>query len=326
MQASGLVALGYQYFDLDDCWAGGRHANGTVYAQDSFPSGTLRPLADVVHAAGMRFGMYTCRGESTCASRPGSLGHESLDAETYAAWGVDLLKVRGGRRRGESESYCPVCVCVRIVLTCTSNTMHTHTHRIRTNDRSNHISKEDSCFVVGDNESLAIEQYSRMRDALNATGRPILFALCGWFPWCDTHGYNMRRDETGRDDTICDHAVALWACWCYPAVCCVLFCSLCSTMFAQLGALCCLCFHRFHPHLLPQHPLHPPLSHASLARRPRHSRRTICRYASDTFSEIGNMRRIGLDTSNWPAVLSNVDTNAFLAGHAKVRTIAKMLI
>ena len=48
--------------------------------------------------------------------------------------------------------------------------------------------KEDSCFTAGDNETLAVEQYTRMRDALNSTGRPIVFALCGWFPWyghCD---------------------------------------------------------------------------------------------------------------------------------------------
>lgn len=42
--------------------------------------------------------------------------------------------------------------------------------------------KEDSCSAPTDhNASLA--QYALMRDALNATGRPIYFALCGWSSW-----------------------------------------------------------------------------------------------------------------------------------------------
>jgi alpha-galactosidase len=173
LHSHGLIDLGYTYFNLDDCWAGGREPNGTIYAEpSSFPSRSLKPLADYAHSFGMKFGTYTCRGDKTCASRPGSLGHERIDAETYALWGVDYLK-------------------------------------------------EDSCFTQGDNHSLAIEQYSLMRDSLNATGRPIFFSLCGWFPW-----------------------------------------------YAEFSAA------------------------------------------------LGNAWRIGLDDSNWLAVLSNIDTNANLAQHA----------
>jgi alpha-galactosidase len=39
--------------------------------------------------------------------------------------------------------------------------------------------KEDSCNSGG-NESVQIAAYAKMRDALNATGYPIWFALCGW--------------------------------------------------------------------------------------------------------------------------------------------------
>jgi len=41
--------------------------------------------------------------------------------------------------------------------------------------------KSDSCYATG-NSSEAFSQYATMRDALNATGRPIWFALCGWLP------------------------------------------------------------------------------------------------------------------------------------------------
>ncbi len=67
------------------------------------------------------------RGFKTCAGRPGSLGYETKDANTYASWGVDYLKL-------------------------------------------------DSCFTNGTAPEVA---YSIMRDALNATGRPIFFSLCG---------------------------------------------------------------------------------------------------------------------------------------------------
>jgi alpha-galactosidase len=67
------------------------------------------------------------RGYKTCAGRPGSLGYETKDANTYAAWGVDYLKL-------------------------------------------------DSCHTNG---TPAVVEYSIMRDALNATGRPIFYSLCG---------------------------------------------------------------------------------------------------------------------------------------------------
>jgi len=43
--------------------------------------------------------------------------------------------------------------------------------------------KEDSCYADSDHHDVAIADYMRMRDALNATGRPIFFSLCGWHTW-----------------------------------------------------------------------------------------------------------------------------------------------
>ena len=52
MVETGLRDLGYQYLNLDDCWAKGRHSDGAVFADPSkFPSGTLKPLADYVHSS-----------------------------------------------------------------------------------------------------------------------------------------------------------------------------------------------------------------------------------------------------------------------------------
>jgi alpha-galactosidase len=42
--------------------------------------------------------------------------------------------------------------------------------------------KEDSCSASQDHNT-AFQEYGKMRDALNATGRPIYFSLCGWNSW-----------------------------------------------------------------------------------------------------------------------------------------------
>ena len=42
--------------------------------------------------------------------------------------------------------------------------------------------KYDSCYASNAHET-AFQQYGAMRDALNATGRPVLFSLCGWNAW-----------------------------------------------------------------------------------------------------------------------------------------------
>ncbi|WP_328320884.1 NPCBM/NEW2 domain-containing protein [Kribbella sp. NBC_00382] len=93
--SSGLAKAGYQYVNVDDCWgekdrdpATGRY----VASHQRFPSG-IKALADYVHGKGLKLGIYTSAGTETCArTMPGSLGHEELDAKTFAEWGVDLLK------------------------------------------------------------------------------------------------------------------------------------------------------------------------------------------------------------------------------------------
>jgi alpha-galactosidase len=63
-----------------------------VYAHSKRLLAGIKPVADYVHSRNMSFGIYTARGSSTCMGRPGSDGHEALDARTFASWGVDYLK------------------------------------------------------------------------------------------------------------------------------------------------------------------------------------------------------------------------------------------
>ena len=123
---SGLRDAGFVYINLDDGWAVGRDANGTIMADPKrFPSG-LKNLADYLHSRSLKFGLYTARGSRTCLGRPGSDAHEQQDADFYASIGVDYLK-------------------------------------------------EDSCG--GTVNGSVWQQYGRMQEALNRTGRPIWFSI-----------------------------------------------------------------------------------------------------------------------------------------------------
>jgi alpha-galactosidase len=93
MVSSGMRDAGYQFVNIDDCWQVSRDAQGTIVADPAgFPSG-IKALADYVHSKGLKLGIYTDAGTLTCQKRPGSLGHEIQDMKTYAAWGVDYVKI-----------------------------------------------------------------------------------------------------------------------------------------------------------------------------------------------------------------------------------------
>ena len=52
----------------------------------------MKAVGDMIHEAGLWFGIYSSAGTMTCAKRPGGLGYEDMDAMDYASWGVDYLK------------------------------------------------------------------------------------------------------------------------------------------------------------------------------------------------------------------------------------------
>ncbi|GLZ28763.1 alpha-galactosidase [Lentzea sp. NBRC 105346] len=127
----GLKDVGYQYVNLDDCWAKTtRDSNGNLVPDPvRFPNG-IKALADYVHSKGLKIGIYTSAGTKTCntAGFPGALGHEQQDANLFASWGIDYLKY-------------------------------------------------DNCNNQGVD---AVQRYTKMRDALKNTGRPIVYSICEW--------------------------------------------------------------------------------------------------------------------------------------------------
>jgi alpha-galactosidase len=90
--SSGMKDAGYVYVVIDDCWHGQRDSLGFIHPDPKrFPSG-MKALADYIHSKGLKFGIYSCAGRTTCGGRPASRGHEYQDALSYASWGVDYLK------------------------------------------------------------------------------------------------------------------------------------------------------------------------------------------------------------------------------------------
>jgi alpha-galactosidase len=92
--SSGLKDAGYTYVNIDDTWSNiaGRASDGSLQADPTkFPNG-IGPVADHVHSAGLKLGIYGDRGTATCGGYPGSQAHETQDAATFASWGVDYLK------------------------------------------------------------------------------------------------------------------------------------------------------------------------------------------------------------------------------------------
>lgn len=104
IKKSGLRDLGYQYIVLDDCWSSGRASNGALIPDATkFPNG-MGYLGSQLHADGFGFGIYSSAGTKTCAGYPGSLGYETIDANTWASWGVDYLKYDNCNNNGEAGS------------------------------------------------------------------------------------------------------------------------------------------------------------------------------------------------------------------------------
>ncbi|HEY5462020.1 MAG TPA: glycoside hydrolase family 27 protein [Hanamia sp.] len=104
MVSSGMKAAGYEYINIDDAWMDTvRDAEGRLQPDPKrFPHG-IKALADYVHSLGLKIGIYESSGTKTCAGYPGSLHHEKTDAETFAKWGIDYLKL--DNCYNENESY-----------------------------------------------------------------------------------------------------------------------------------------------------------------------------------------------------------------------------
>jgi alpha-galactosidase len=102
MVASGLINHGWTYINIDDFWQTNqntddptlrgpqRDGQGRVLPNPRFPD--MKGLTDYVHGNGLKIGIYSSPGPTTCGGCTGSWQHEEIDARQYADWGFDYLK------------------------------------------------------------------------------------------------------------------------------------------------------------------------------------------------------------------------------------------
>jgi alpha-galactosidase len=162
--SSGLRDLGYVYVNIDDTWEGERDAQGFIHANAKFPD--MKALADYVHSKGLKLGIYSSPGPTTCEKFEGSLGHEEQDAKTYADWGIDYLKY----------DLCGL----RIPMKATGTAEAAH--------------------------RMMVDSYAKMHKAILATGRPMIFSLCQYgndavWEWGPSVGGNLWRTTQDIRDT-----------------------------------------------------------------------------------------------------------------------------
>ncbi|OQE33037.1 hypothetical protein PENFLA_c001G07585 [Penicillium flavigenum] len=96
MRKRGLLDVGYDRLTLDDCWMlHDRADDGSLeWDTDKFPHG-IPWLAEYMKNEGFHLGIYQDSGNLTCGGYTGSYGHEAQDAELFASWGIDYLKLDG---------------------------------------------------------------------------------------------------------------------------------------------------------------------------------------------------------------------------------------
>ena len=102
MYDAGLVNFGYSFVNIDDGWeikagsddpvTGGpeRNPDGTIRTNKHFPD--MKRLTAYIHNLGLKAGLYSSPGRTTCGGYAGSYGYEALDIKTFADWGFDFLK------------------------------------------------------------------------------------------------------------------------------------------------------------------------------------------------------------------------------------------
>lgn len=94
MVKNGMRDAGYIYVNLDDGWQqdkGKRQNKPLDYDKEKFPRG-IKYLSEYAHKNGMKLGIYSGPGETTCAGYAGSQGYEKQDADMFASWDIDHLK------------------------------------------------------------------------------------------------------------------------------------------------------------------------------------------------------------------------------------------
>ncbi|XP_054168784.1 alpha-N-acetylgalactosaminidase-like [Oppia nitens] len=92
--SDGYREVGYNRINIDDCWMSRSRTKDKKLLPDPkrFPNG-IRHLADYMHSRGLKLGIYQNYGLKTCMGYPGLIGYQKVDAQTFADWQIDMIKI-----------------------------------------------------------------------------------------------------------------------------------------------------------------------------------------------------------------------------------------
>uniref|UniRef100_A0A674ED32 Alpha-galactosidase n=1 Tax=Salmo trutta TaxID=8032 RepID=A0A674ED32_SALTR len=93
----GWKEMGYDHVMIDDCWSSMlRDKDGRLQPDPQRFPGGIAKLARYLHNRGLKLGIYGDLGTHTCGGYPGTtLDKIETDAQMFASWGVDFLKLDG---------------------------------------------------------------------------------------------------------------------------------------------------------------------------------------------------------------------------------------
>jgi len=201
MVSSGLINHGWSYINVDDFWeknanqarndptmAGpARAEDGTILPNARFPD--MKALADYVHGKGMKIGLYSSPGLTTCGGCTASLGHEEQDAMSWAKWGFDYIKYDVCSYRNNINQQRQAAVAAN----------------------GGPLAPEALAKL---NRELAMKPYIVLRDALAKVDRDMVYSLCQYgdesvWEWGAEVGGNSWR-TTGDIGATWQSVTQLW--------------------------------------------------------------------------------------------------------------------
>lgn len=158
MVETGLADAGYQYVNIDDGFQNGRTAAGKLKVNTSRFPRGLKVVADYIHSKGLKAGIYSDAGDLTC----GSIGQGEQNCSNVGFYGHEQI---------DADFYFKECGFDFIKVDYCGGS---------------HLALDEQ------------EQYTRIYNALKATGCDFRYNLCRWaFPGTWAHDVSTSWRTTG---------------------------------------------------------------------------------------------------------------------------------
>lgn len=164
---------------------------------------------------GLKSGIYSSAGSGTCANYPGSIGYEMVDAQTFAAWGIDYLKYDNCGIPKYWYDDCYACNAdPTFLFSNPANIVNgSCTGPASGIEYTGGLCKGAGAWPVDGidySQKYTALRYRIMSEALQAQNRTIQLALCEWGndePWtwgnATAQSWRVSNDVSGEWDIYC---------------------------------------------------------------------------------------------------------------------------